>query len=138
MQAVADLDVLDLAEPAIDVQQHVVEGVVFGALRQPEVVIHLGRAHQCPDLLAYRGELGRVECGDIGVLVEHLLQSGGVAVTLGPGHRWDQVVDDGGMRPAFGLGALARIVDQERVDQREITECRVGTAVRRHSDILAG
>ena len=29
VQAVADLDVLDLAQPAVDVQQHVVEGVVL-------------------------------------------------------------------------------------------------------------
>ena len=55
VQTIADLDVLDLAQPAVHMQQHVVEGIVFGALRQPKVVIHLGRAHQRPDLLAYRG-----------------------------------------------------------------------------------
>ena len=138
MQAVADLDVLDLAQPAVDSHQHVVEGVIVGAFGQAEVVVHFGRAHQGPDLLADRGQFGRVECGDIGVLVEQLFQARGVAVTLGPGHRRDQVVDDGGVGTAFGLGALAGVVDQERVDQRQIAQGGVGSAVRRHPDGLSG
>ncbi len=57
VQAVADLDVLDLAQPAVDVQQHVVERVLFGPLGQAQVVVHLGGAHQRPDLLADGGQL---------------------------------------------------------------------------------
>ena len=72
------------------------------------------------------------------MLVEQLLKPGGVAVALRAGHRRDQVIDDGRMRPAFGLGALARIIDQERVDQRKVAECGVGTAIRRHANALTG
>ena len=52
VQTVANLDIFDLAQPAVDVQQHVVEGVLVGPIGEPQVVIHLGGAHQCPDLLA--------------------------------------------------------------------------------------
>ena len=42
------------------------------------------------------------------------------------------------MRPPLGLGALARVVDQERVDQRQVAERGVGAARRRHAQRLAG
>ena len=51
VQAVADLDVLDLAQPAVDVQQEVVEVVVVGPLVEAEVVVQLGGLDQRPDLL---------------------------------------------------------------------------------------
>ena len=138
VQAVADLDVLDLAQPAVDVQQHVVERVLVGPVVQAEVVVHLGRAHQRPDLLADGGQLAGVQRGDVGVLVEQLLQPRDVAVGLGAGHRRDEVVDQRGVRAAFGLRALPGIVDQERVDQRQVAERGVGAAGRRHAKRLAG
>ena len=138
MQSVADLDVLDLAQPAVDVQQHVVERVVVGPVLQPEVVVHLGGPHERPDLLTDGGQLAGIERGDVGVLVEQLLQTRDVAVGFGPGHRRDEVVDQGGVRAAFGLGALPRIVDQERVDQRQVAQRGVGAAGRRHAERLTG
>ena len=137
VQPVANLNVLDLAQPPVDVQQHVVERILVGPVVKPEIVIHLGRAHERPDLLTDRGQLAGVECGDVGVLVQQLLQTRYVAVAFGPGHRWDEVVDEGGVCAAFGLGALPRIVDQERVDQREVAERSVGAAGRRHTERLA-
>ena len=133
VQAVADLDVLDLAQPAVDVQQDVVEHVLVRPFLQPEVVVQLRGLHQRPDLLADRGQLGRVERGDVGVLVEELLEPRDVAVGLGAGHRRDQVVDERGVRAALGLRALARVVDQERVDQRQVAERGVGAARRAHA-----
>ena len=65
------------------------------------------------------GQLRRVERGDVGVLVEQLLEPGDVAVGLGARHRRDEVVDERGVRAALGLRPLPRVVDQERVDQRE-------------------
>ena len=101
-------------------------------------MVHLRGPHQRPDLLADRGQLGRVERGDVGVLVEQLLEPGDVAVGLGARHRRDQVVDQRGVRAALGLGALARVVDQERVDQRQVAERGVGAAGRGHAQRLAG
>ena len=94
VQPVADLDVLDLAQPAVDVQQHVVERVVVGPFGEAEIVVHLGGPHQRPDLLADGGQLAGVERGDVGVLVEQLLQSRDVAVAFGARHRRDEVVDE--------------------------------------------
>ena len=127
MQAVADLYVLDLAQPAIDMQQHVVEDVFLWSFGQPQVVIHLRRLQQRPDLLSNRRQLARVERGDVGVLVQQLLQTCDVSVTLGSGHRRDQVVDQRRMGTTLGLGALAGVVHEERVDHREVAQCRVGS-----------
>ena len=138
VQAVADLDVLDLAQPAVDVQQHVVERVLVGPVGQAEIVVHLGGPHQRPDLLADGGQLARIQRGDVGVLVEQLFEPGDVAVGFGARHRRDQVVDQHGVRPALGLGAFTGVVDQERVDQRQVAERGVGAAGRRHAQRLAG
>ena len=138
VQAVADLDILDLAQPAVDVQQHVVERVLLWPFVKAEVVVHLRGAHQRPDLLTERGQLARVERGDVGVLVEQLLQSRDVAVGFGACHRRNEVVDQRGVRAALGLGALPRIVHQERVDQRQVAQCGVGAARRGHAKRLAG
>ena len=133
VQPVADLGVLDLAQPAVDVQDEVVELGVMRAVGQAQVVVHLGGLDQRPDLRPDRRQLGRVHRRDHRVLVEKLLQLGDVAVRLGPGHRRDQVIDDGGVRPALGLGALAGVVDQERVDQRHRPDAR--RRCRRHADM---
>ena len=57
VQAVADLGVLDLAQPAVDVQDEVVELLVVRALVQAEVVVHLGGLDQRPDLPRIAGSL---------------------------------------------------------------------------------
>lgn len=138
VQTVADLGVLDLAQPAVDVQQEVVEAVVVRAGLQAQVVVELGGLDQRPDLGADRGQLGRVHGGDRRVLVEQLLQARDVAVGLGAGHRRDEVVDEGGVHPALGLGALAGVVDQEGVDEREVAEGGVRAAGRGQARVLAG
>ena len=55
MQTVADLHVLDLAQPPVDVQDHIVERVLGRTFVQPQVVVHLGGPDQRPDLLADGG-----------------------------------------------------------------------------------
>ena len=97
---------------------------------QAEVVVEPGGLDQRPDLRPDGGQLGRVERRDAGVLVQQLLQPGQVAVGLGPGHRRHQVADDGGVRAPLGLRALAGVVDQERVDQRQVAQRRVGARTR--------
>ena len=138
VQAVADLRVLDLAEPAVEVHDEVVEALVLGLVGDAEVAVELRGLDQLPDLAADRGDLAGVHRLDRGVLVEQLLEAGQVAVRLGARHRRDEVVDERRVRAALGLRALARVVDQERVDQRQVPEDRVGRAGRRERRGLAG
>lgn len=99
-------------------------------------MVHLGGAQQRPDLLADRGQLAGVQGRDVGVLVEQLLQTRYVAVGFGAGHRRYEVVDEHRVRAPLGLGALAGVVDQEGVDQRQVAQCGVGAAGRRHAQRL--
>lgn len=138
VQAVADLDVLDLAEPAVEMHDEVVEALVLRPVLQAEVVVELRGLDQRPDLRADRGQLRRVHRGDLGVLVEELLQPGDVAVAVGAGHRRHEVVDQRGVDAPLGLRALARVVHEERVDQRQITEGGVGAAGGRQTSVLTG
>ena len=80
--------------------------------------MELGRDQQLPHLFPDGRQLRRIEGGHLGVLVEELLEPGHVVVGVGPGHRRQQVVDDDGVGPALGLGALAGVVDDEGVDER--------------------
>ena len=118
-------------------QDHVVERVFFRPFGQSQVVVHLGGADQRPDLLADGGQLAGIQRGDVGVLVEQLLQTRDVAVGFGARHRRDQVVDENRVCSPLGLGALAGVVDQERVDQRQVAQRGVGSAGRRHAQRLA-
>ncbi len=137
VQAVADLDVLDLTQPAVHVEEEVVELLVIGTLLQAQVLVHVRGLHEGPDLRADGRQLGRVHRGDVAVLVEQLLEPRDVAVRLRAGHGRDQVVDDRGVRAALGLRALARVVDEEGVDQRQVRDGRVRGAVSREGGVLA-
>ncbi len=138
VQPVADLHVLDLAEVAVDVHDELVELRVVRLLVDMQVVVELGRLHQRPDLRPHGRRLRRVQVGDERVLVEELLQFGQVAVGVRAGHRRDQVIDDRGVPAPLGLGALAGVVDDEGVDQREFTEHRVRRAATAEPEPLAG
>ncbi len=92
---------------------------------------------QRPDLGADGGQLGRVHGGDLGVLVEQLLQAGDVAVATRRGPSAARGGRQRGVRAALGLGALARVVDQERVDQRQVAQRGVRCAGRGQPGVLA-
>ena len=129
VEAAADLGVLEGAEVAVDVADHVGEVVVVGRhVAEVEVAVELGGDEQVPHLAPHGGQLGRVERLDLGVLVEELLEPGEVVVGVGPGHRRREVVDDDGVGAALGLGALARVVDHEGVEERQVAEGGVGVA----------
>ncbi len=85
-----------------------VELVVAGFGAEPEVAVDLGVDEQIPDLPAEGGQLGRVHGLGLGVGVEQLLEAGQLVVGLGPGHRWQEMIDDHGVGSALGLGPLAR------------------------------
>ena len=138
VQPVTDRGVLDLAQVAVDVQHEVVE---FGRTRlrvDAQVLVQVGGLDQGPDLGPERGQLVRVERGHGGVLIQQLLELGHLAVGVGAGHRRHQVVDDHRVPAPLGLGPLPRVVDDERVHQRQVTEHRVRRALRAQAEPLAG
>ena len=100
-------------------------------------MIELRRLDQRPDLPLQGRRLGRVHGGDVAGLIQQLLEPSDVAVGLGPRHRRHEVIDNGGVRPAFGLGAFPGIVDQEGIDERDGAEGGVGAAGGRHAEVLA-
>ena len=128
VQAVADLDILDLTQVAVKVHDEVVEALVVGHLVRVQVVMELGGQHKLPDLGADRRDLGRIESGKGGVLIQQLLKLGHVAIGVGSRHRRNQMIHHHGMGAPFGLGPLAGIVDDEGVHQRQIAEHRVRSA----------
>ena len=46
------------------------------------------------------------------------------------------MVDDGGVRATLGLGALAGIVDDKRIDEGQVAEKQVGITVGGETDAL--
>ena len=138
VQAIPDRGVLDLAQVTVDVQHEVVEFGRTGLRVDAQVLVQVGRLDQGPDLRSQRGQLVRVERGHGGVLVQQLLELGHLAVGVGAGHRRHQVVDDHRVSAPLGLGPLPRVVDDERVHQRQVAEHRVRRAFRAQAEPLAG
>ena len=100
--------------------------------------MELGLLHQLPDLLLQQGQLGWVQGLALVVLVRQLLHPGDQAVAVRRGHGRYQVVDDGSVAAPLGLGALAGVVDDERVEERDVLQGHFGVAGVGQPDALAG
>ena len=135
VQPAADLGVLDLAEVPVHAQQEMVEIVRY--VRNAEVAVEVGAAHRLPDALLDERQLGGIQRLRLGVLVHQLLDDDDRAVGLGRAHRRDQVIDDDRVGASLRLGALARVVDHERVEERQVGDAEVGEAARRQSQRLS-
>ena len=82
-------------------------------------------------------QAARVEAGRLVILVDQRLQLGELAPALGPGQRRGQMVDDHRGGAPLGLGALAGVVDDERVEVRQRPQHGLGQAVGREGGGLA-
>ena len=107
VQAVLDLDVLDLAEVAVDVLDERRRRRP-GRSSTPRSACRLAALDRAPDAHRERRQLGRVEHLEPRVLVEQRLELGHLVVGVGAHHRRHQVVDDHRVRAPLGLHALAR------------------------------
>ena len=72
------------------------------------------------------------------MLVKELFESGDVAVGFCACHGWDHVVDEGGVGASFCLGSFAGVVDEEGVDEWEVSDCLVWVAFGGESCGFAG
>ena len=120
MKAVLNLGVFQLTQVPVDFQDEFPE--ILGLIVDSQVPVQFRFLGQFPNLLLQDGQLGRVKGLALVVLVHQLLQPGNIAVAVSGGQRWNQVIDNGGMRPAFGLSALPRIVDDKRVKQGQVAQ----------------
>ena len=125
VQAAADLHLLQLAEVAVQLRERRV--VVVGGL-DPAVAVQPDVGGQGQDLLAQHLQPARVHPGGLEVLVDQQLQLRQRAVGPGPGQRRREMVDDDRLRPPLGLGALAGVVDDERVEVGQGSEGRLRKA----------
>ena len=129
------MGVLDLAQIPVDFQHEFRE--IIGLFFHAQVSVELGLLHHLPDLGLQRGKLGRIQGLALVMLVHELLQPGDVAVGVSGGHGRDEVVDDGGVGAAFGLGALTGVVDDERIEERYVVQGHLGIAGLGETDALA-
>ena len=135
MQAVLDLGILDFAEVAVDFQHKLAK--IVGLFVNPQVAMQLGLLRHFPDLGFQRGQFGRIQGLALVMFVHQLLQPGDVAVGVSGGHRGYQVVNNGGVGAALGLGAFAGVVDDERVEQGNVVQRHFGVAGLRQPHALA-
>ena len=66
----------------------------------------------------------RIDAGGLVIFVDQRFESAQRPIAFGAGQRRRQVVDDDRRRAALGLGALARIVDDEGIEMRQRPERR--------------
>ena len=72
------------------------------------------------------------------MFVHQLLNPGDVTVAIGGGHRRNQVVYDGGVGAALGLGALAGVVNYEGVKEGNVTQRQLRITSFGQADALPG
>ena len=122
----------ELVVPFVDVV------AVVAAQQGAQVGAQVAALHEVPDLPLQQRQLGRVKEFELVVLVDQRGQFGQRAVGVCAGQGGRQVVEDGGVRAPFGLRALARIVDDEGVEQRQVAQQAVREARGAQADALAG
>ena len=135
MQAVAYLRVLQLADVAVYVQYEVVEVVRY--LMHIQVFVQPRLLHDLPYLLPQHRKFLRVHPLRPRVLVHQLLAARDVAVAIGGGHRGHKVVDDDGVAAPLSLRAFAGVVDDERVEVRNVRQADLGYAGARKAHAFA-
>ena len=87
MQAILDLDILDLAEVAVDFEHKFAK--IVGLSFHTQVAVQFGLLDHFPDLSFQHGQLGRVKGLALIVFVHQLFQLGNVAVAVSGGHGRD-------------------------------------------------
>ncbi len=136
MQAIANLRFLQVAQVGVQARQpH--RGIVQLAF-QLQFAVDVVGLDQFENVALQLAGAPRVEQLGLVELVGQLLQVAQRAIGFGTGQRRHQVVDDHRLGAALGLGTLARVVDDERVDVRQRAEQGVRPALCRQPDALAG
>ena len=134
MQPVLDGDVLQVAEPGIDLAQRLVGIVALDAGLAGETGASRGLDDQPRQALAAPA----VEPVGDGVFVDQPLELLRRAAKLGIHQRRRQMADGHGGDAALGLRRLSRIADEERIEHRQRADDGLGEACGRQRHGLAG
>ncbi len=135
VQAVADAELLDVAELGVELGDGLPVGL---ALEQPAVGGEPAVPGAFDDLVLEEAEPPAVETVGRGIFLDDAFQLGQRAVQAGGAERRREMADgDGGQTP-LGLHRLAGIVDDEGIDHRQRAQHRLGPAVGRQRQRLAG
>ena len=102
-----------------------------------EVILEPRRAHQIPHLTAQYGQLVRIQDFGAVVLLHQARQRRQRSVAIRMRERRHEMIHDDCMGAALGLRALAGIVHDEWINERQVGEQRVGCAIGRHGHALA-
>ena len=132
MQPKPDLGLLDLAEIAIGRFQPLIQIVAVLAQGQ-SLGLQLLLQPTAQDL----GPL-TAEGAGLPVLVQQRLELQQGTMQPGSSQGGRQVIDDHGLRPALGLAALPRVIDDEGIEDRPVPGQRLGPAGVGQRDRLAG
>ncbi|KPY85984.1 primosome assembly protein PriA [Pseudomonas syringae pv. spinaceae] len=117
MQAVANLRFLQVTQISVQTRQPDRRvGVAVGGVVQRQFTIDTGFTDQFENVPLQLAGPARIEQLRLIELVGEQLQIAQRAVGFGTGQRRHQVIDDHRLRAAFGLSALARVIDDERID----------------------
>ena len=135
VQAVLDRQVLQVAQPGVDAAQRLVGTCLridAGFARQPAALRGLDDQPRQPLAAA------AVEAVGLGVFVDQPLELARVAGQVRADERRRQMAERHRGDAALGLRGLARIADDERIDDRQRPDHGLGEAGRRQRDRLAG
>ena len=149
MQARADLGLLQLAEVAIGGLEplepdFVASGSPVSAFRAPRGTGRLQLRGQLElvealkQLLLQLATARRPQFAGLPVLIEQGLQFQQGPIQAGPAQGGSEVVEDHGLAAPFGLGALARIVNDEGIEMGHRPQGPLREAVGREPQALAG
>ena len=138
MQPVADLRLFEVAQIGVQTRQPNSRiGVAVEVVVQLQLAINVGVAHQLENIALQFTGAARVEQLRLVIFIGQQFQITQRAVGFGAGQRRHQVVDDHRLGAPLGLCALARVVDDKRVNIGQRAEYRIRPALLRQADAFA-
>ncbi len=139
MQAIANLRFLQVTQVSVQTWQPERRvGIAVEVLAQRQFAVDMGFTDQFENVTLQLARAARIEHLRFIEFVGEQLQIAQRAVGLRAGQRRHQVIDDDRLSAPLGLCALARIVDDERIDVRHGAQHRVRPAGSRQPHALAG
>ena len=126
MKPVAYLQFLQLAQPAVELFEN--SGVRF-VVADADVLGNAATLRERDDFSAKAFRATRIGARGLEIFVHQRLQIAHWAVAFRTCQRRREMIDDDRLRATFGLTALARVIDDERVDVRHGTEHGLGEAL---------